>query len=76
MFSVQEEGALATTVKHIRSHFHAKYAGKCFLWQSLITHRGTIKGNETLAAQIVFFQKWNQHFSVECVQDDLSRSRI
>eukprot|EP00973_Karenia_brevis_P008133 1101431-Karenia_brevis.AAC.1 len=54
VFSVQEDGALVTTVKSTRSYFHARCAGRCFLRQTIVVHSGYIVCNETLAAEIVF----------------------
>ena len=63
VFSVPEDGALATKNKSIRRHcFHASCAGKCFLKKTIRGHNGKIVCNEALHAKIVYALK---HFRVK-----------
>eukprot|EP00973_Karenia_brevis_P039601 5469077-Karenia_brevis.AAC.1 len=66
VFSVQEDGALATTLNSTRSQLHATCAREYFQRQSTLASGGVIVLNDSLAAEIVFLQTMTQHFSVEC----------
>eukprot|EP00973_Karenia_brevis_P042403 5869652-Karenia_brevis.AAC.1 len=66
VFSVQEDGALATTLKGSKSYFHARCAREYFQRQSTLSNSGVIVLNDSLAAELVFLRTMTQHFSVEC----------